>query len=265
MDNQRLFLFIALSLVILLLYSAWQEQFGPKPPAQTASEQAPSSTPGEPSAAVSPTPSQDVPAGQPQTPPAAPQPAQQEASTSLEQSQRIHVVTDLLDVQIDTIGADIRRVALRTYPEKLNEPDNPVVLLNDQPPRIFIAQSGLVANAGQSVDHHARFSAEQTEYKLPSGEEQLAVKLTWQGDNGLVVNKIYTFRRNSFVIDMKVDVVNGTPEEWSGTLYRQLQRTDVAAKDKSRFIYTYTGGVISNELNKKVIALKRYSLIHERL
>ena len=31
MENQRLFLFIALSLVILLLYSAWQEQTAPKP------------------------------------------------------------------------------------------------------------------------------------------------------------------------------------------------------------------------------------------
>jgi YidC/Oxa1 family membrane protein insertase len=194
-----------------------------------------------------------VPAGQPQTSPASPSvapPAEQTTTSSLEQSQRIHVVTDLLDVQIDTLGADIRRVALRTYPEKLNEPDNPVVLFRDEPPRVFIAQSGLVANAGQSVDHHARFAAEQTEYNLPSGDDQLQVTLTWQGDNGLIVNKIYTFRRNSFVIGMKVDVVNGTAEEWSGTLYRQLQRTDVAAKDKSRFIYTYTGGIISNDLNK---------------
>jgi len=36
MDNQRLILFVALSLVILLLWQSWQEDYGPKPGAATA-------------------------------------------------------------------------------------------------------------------------------------------------------------------------------------------------------------------------------------
>jgi YidC/Oxa1 family membrane protein insertase len=36
MDNQRLILFVALSLVILLLWQSWQEDYGPQPGATTA-------------------------------------------------------------------------------------------------------------------------------------------------------------------------------------------------------------------------------------
>ena len=253
MENQRLFLFIALSLVVLLLYSAWQEQFAPKPVPTTVSEAPPAQ--GQPGGAVPGAPSQDVPATTPQgmTPAetgAAPGQQIQSETAVLDKGQRIHVVTDLLDVEIDTIGGDIRKAALLAYPVKISQPDKPIILFNDQLPRIFIAQSGLVATAGQSVDHYATFTAEKTQYALEPGSDKLQVKLTWQGDDGLAVEKIYTFHRNRYVVDMTVNVVNGTQQDWSGRLYRQLQRNDVATEKQSRFIYTFTGGVVSNELNK---------------
>lgn len=258
MENQRLILFIALSVVILLLYGAWQKQFAPKPQPASTETTAPSATPstgaGQPGEAVPAPPSADVPGAQPpgKTPagPAAAQQAQQTQAEVLDTGGRVHVVTDLLDVDIDTIGGDIRRAALLAYPQKIDQPDNPVVLFNDKMPRIFIAQSGLVATTGQSVDHHAKFTAPQAQYRLQPGSDELKVQLTWQGDNGLKVLKTYTFHRNRYVVDMNVEVINGTQQNWDGTLYRQLQRTDVAPEGQSRFVPTYTGGVVSNDLNK---------------
>ncbi|WP_455221055.1 membrane protein insertase YidC [Kaarinaea lacus] len=249
MENQRLFLFIALSLVILLLYSAWQEQTAPKPATSVEAPvpALPSDQPAPPETA-----SQDVPGATPTT--AASQPGTahvvQAESGVLDQGQRIHVTTDLLDVVIDTKGGDIRKAALRDYPENLKNPDIPVVLFNDKLPRILIAQSGLLASAGQSADHHVVFTSPQTEYKLAEGNDKVVVKLTWQGEGGFSVNKIYTFHRNHYVFDMVVEVNNGTSEDWTGRFYRQLQRSDVTAQEQSRFIYTYTGGVVSNDLNK---------------
>ena len=225
MDNQRLFLFVALSLVIMMLYNAWQEQFAPRQPvpATASGEKAPAAPQDLPSALPSTTTpsSAEVPA---ETPAAS-------AAAAIASHQRVHVKTDLLDVDIDTTGGDIRRVALLTYPQHLNTPDQPVLLLDDRLPHLFIAQSGLLSSTGQSVDHHAVFTTGQTDYTLAAGDKDLQVVLRWQGDNGLSVTKTYTFHRDSYVIDMNVTVNNATAQEWSGRLYCQLQRTDVTDTD----------------------------------
>ncbi|MEJ2181623.1 MAG: membrane protein insertase YidC [Gammaproteobacteria bacterium] len=250
MENQRLFLFVALSLVILLLYSSWQEQYGPKPPATTpASSAAPGQVaPAIPSTETASVPSEDIPDAKPGAmisgdAAAVSRPAD---STTIRKSQRIRIRTDLLDVEIDTTGGDIRKA----FPQQLDHPDKPVVLFNYELPRLLIAQSGLVASKGLSADHHVIFKSDQTEYKLDTGNDKIQVKLSWQGENGLAINKIYTFHRNSYVIDMDVEINNGTSDEWTGRFYRQLQRSEVTSEEQSRFIYTFTGGVVSNELNK---------------
>ncbi|WP_455209340.1 membrane protein insertase YidC [Kaarinaea lacus] len=251
MENQRLFLFIALSLVILLMYNAWQDQYAPKPATSVETPMAGQPTIPADQFEQPQAPGQDVPSATPGT--AAPLPSTptvQAESGALTQSQRIHVVTDLLDVEIDAMGGDIRKAALRAYPEKIEDSDTPVVLFNDTLPRILIAQSGLLASVGQSADHHVPFNSIKTEYKLDEANEKIEVHLNWQGKDGFGVNKIYTFHRNSYVIDLVVEVVNGTNEDWSGRFYRQLQRGEVTAQEQSRFIYTYTGGVVSNEINK---------------
>jgi YidC/Oxa1 family membrane protein insertase len=254
MENQRLFLFVALSLVILLLYSSWQEQYGPKPPATTpASSAAPGQVaPAIPSTETASVPSEDIPDAKPGAmisgdAAAVSRPAD---STTIRKSQRIRIRTDLLDVEIDTTGGDIRKASLLAFPQQLDVPDKPVVLFNDELPRLLIAQSGLVASKGLSADHHVIFKSDQTEYKLDTGNDKIQVKLSWQGENGLAINKIYTFHRNSYVIDMDVEINNGTSDEWTGRFYRQLQRSEVTSEEQSRFIYTFTGGVVSNELNK---------------
>ena len=51
------------------------------------------------------------------------------------------VVTDMFEAEIDTLGGDLRRVGLRTYPESVQQPDQPFQLLKDSGADIFIAQS----------------------------------------------------------------------------------------------------------------------------
>lgn len=272
MENQRLLLFVALSFVIVIIYNTWQAQFNPQPVAQQQSApvsgqpQSPGqSTPNAPASttntapqtavAQNAVPAQDTPS--PQTgAPGRPSDVVQSTvgsgeSTVVDSADRIKVTTDFLKVEIDALGGDIRKVALLKYPEELNKPDKPVVLFNDQLPRILFAQSGLVATQGQSIDHHQVFKPEATQYELVEGETSLDVKLTWQDPNsGLTVNKIYTFSRGSYVIDMAVEVVNNSQTDWSGILYRQLQRNDALPADQSKFIVTFTGAVVSYESNK---------------
>ncbi|MGD8573062.1 MAG: membrane protein insertase YidC [Gammaproteobacteria bacterium] len=248
MENQRLILFVALSVVILLLYNAWQAQYGPKPQppienAQMGGDQPSESaqTPGIPAI-----PGKETPAMVP-TQPTTATPASVGAQ-AIGSQQSIHVRTDLFDVVIDTMGGDIRKVSLLQYPEHADTPEKPVQLFNDSLPRILIAQSGLLSSSGKSFDHRVVFTAESGDYELASGADSVDVTLTYQDPSGISLRKTYTFHRNRYVIDMNVQLSNGSGEDWSGSLYRQFQSTQYS--DGQRFIYTYSGGVVSTPNNR---------------
>ncbi|WJW75504.1 membrane protein insertase YidC [Thiohalobacter sp. IOR34] len=233
MENQRLILFIALSFVLLMLWEAWQRDYGPQPEPASVTQQAA----GEAGAGA---PAEDLPTG---SAPAVPGDASLPAVTTLPSGQRLHVVTDVFDIEIDTRGGDIRRVDLLQYPQAADRPEVPVRLLDDQPPNIFIAQSGLRSDRKPEPTHHVQFQAEASEYRLAEGQEELVVPLVWTSPDGVKVIKQYRFRRGDYLIDLDQIVTNGSDQTWTGRQYRQLQRAEVPAKSRMG-IQAYTGGVI---------------------
>jgi len=262
MENQRLILFVALSVVIMLLYSAWQEQFAPRSPAPTATAPlvvdplaAPTTTstplildvPGQQGLPVAPS------TGVPNNAVAKPtQPTSLIKSSPqagvLASVQRIRVTTDMFVIDIDTVGGDVRRASLLKFPVTAKKQEEKVLLFDDRPPYIQIAQSGLLSSNGPQVDHHAVYQSTQNTYELSEGEDSISVELSLQQD-GLDVIKRYTFYRGKYTIDVSFDITNNTQQLWSGRQYRQLQRTNVEDKNQSKFIYTYTGGILSTPDN----------------
>ena len=240
MENQRLILVAALVFVLFLLWQNWMgfqaaKHPPPAPPVATLS--------GGLAPAVSTIPA--VPGGQDVPHIAA---ASGPGAQNLGSSQRVRVVTDLFEAEIDTTGGDLRQVGLRTYPESIQHRDQPFMLLKDSGPDLFIAQSGLVAlNNGPAPTHYATFSAAQAEYRLADGQDRLDVPLTWTDSSGVKVTKIYTFQRGSFLVELNQRVENGTASDWQGSQYRQFQRTPPKTSN-SYFgggVITYTGAVIS--------------------
>jgi YidC/Oxa1 family membrane protein insertase len=241
MDNQRLLLFVALSVVILLLWQAWQKDFG-TPPSTTA----------PPTSAESAVPSaSDVPAspatGQKSTKAPAPAATTVPADAGLDKGERIHVQTDVFLAVIDTRGGDLRDVKFPRYPVSVDHPDQPFQLLNDDTAKIFVAQSGLLSST-VAPDHHAQYRAAHQEYKLADGAAELKVPLMWVSDQGVTVTKTYTFHRGSYVVDVAFDIANNGKQEWTGRQYRQLERARV--ERASRFVYTFIGGAVSSTENK---------------
>lgn len=229
MDNQRLFLFIALSFIALMLWENWQRDYHTPAPAPTPTE------------AVAPTtaPAQDLPIATPS------QPARTaESETSLISDERIHVITDVLDVEINTRGGDLRQADLLAYPKDSTAPDVPVRLLDDQMPDLFIIQSGLRTQSGTEPTHHVVFTAAQTEYKLQPGEQTLVVPMVWRSPEGVTVTKTYRFKAGSYVVELDQQVTNQSGTDWKGHQYRQLQRAEGSTDGSSKFVHTYLGGVI---------------------
>jgi YidC/Oxa1 family membrane protein insertase len=235
MDNQRMFLFVALSFVALLLWQAWMEDYGPLPQqdgSEPVSQQAAPALPGT---------THDLPSGTVDSTAVA---SALPDSELLQSDRQLVVQTDLYRIVIDTHGGDLRQVDLLHYPSTTEPGAPPFRLFNDSLPNLFILQSGLRSGNGDEPTHHAVYSIERDSYVMPDGADTLAVPLRWRSSTGVEVIKRYTFHRGSYVVDLEHEVVNHSPADWSGRLYRQLQRTQVAETGQSTFIYTYMGGVI---------------------
>ncbi len=240
MDNFRLILLGALAFVLYLLWQAWEEDYGEKKPAPAPAKM-------------------DIQEPQPQDLPTAPVQADSPEITDApvaalpeppsDVGNRVVVRTDVLQVAIDTLGGDLRQLDLPRFPVSLDEPDQAFRLFQDDTLPVFIAQSGLISKS-EAPTHHTRFAARNNEYTLADGVDELVVPLTWTAPDGVKITKTYTFRRNSYLVDIAFDIENVGAEPWTGRMYAQFQRTEPGEGEGQRFIYTYTGGVIHSELNR---------------
>ena len=224
MTSPRNLLLIALLFLGYLLWSQWQEDYshGTAPPAANtaapaASETAPPASPGTASPA-------DVPTATSGTAPIAS--ATNPATTATNPTATPHVVvtTDLLRVEIDTHGGSVVVADLLAYPQQPKDYAHPVRLLDTSASNYFEAQSGLVSSQGVAPDHTATFSAEKNDYKLADGTDSIEVPLTWTDASGLTVRKVFVFKRASYAIEQRQEIVNKAGTPWSGNAYRQLQR-----------------------------------------
>ena len=241
-EQIRTILLIALCVVSFLLWDAWQRDYGPKPPPPASADQpAPDSGPSD-----SASPSVDV--------PQAPQAVQAETTTAHSVQDRapepghgrkIRVTTDVLEVEIATVGGTIAGVDLRSYPVSNDTPNEPFQLLDDSDPeRYFIAQSGLTGPRS-APNHHAQYEFDVDAYELAHGMEFIDVPMRWRSADGVEVVRTYRFTRDSYVVEIRVDVANRSDETWQGALYGQLQRGEPESPGGLFRTYTYTGGVLS--------------------
>ncbi len=235
MDQTRLIVLIALSFVSLMLWEAWQRDYGPVPaPAEQASTQTPDTA----------TPVRDLPdlTGAPTI--SAPAIADLPSATPIAGVvEPIIVETDLLSLVINPVGGVIERAALRRYPEDGENPETSFKLLDTSSERYFIHQSGLKANTAASADHYATFSALSSHHELAPGEDTLVVTLTWRSPEGIEVDKQYIVRRGSYEIELAHKVRNNGSADWTYHHYDQLQRKFIDTTQY--FIHTFTGAAIS--------------------
>lgn len=191
MDTQRLILFFVFSFSLLLLWEAWQREHRPQAPAASAPAPAGVPAPAKPAAPTG--------AAAPVAPGASTVPL---AGPAPGKSERVRVRTDLLVAEIDTLGATIKRLELSRHKAGEGQTNN-FVLLGEA--HRFEAQSGLAGETG--ANHRVLWSTEPGERTLEAGKDSVEVRFTVRAGT-LEVAKIYTFRRDSYVIDVALEVKN---------------------------------------------------------
>ena len=251
MDFQRLILFGALGMVLLLLWQSWLEYEADKNSTSfNAATSAQSTTAQSTNTATSQSPADDVP--QAPTASAAAEstdiPSTVPVSQSLPAERRVVVETDLIRAEIDTKGGDLRHLSLLTYPVSLEEPDTPFVLLNDKGADLFLIQDGLLSADKDTPNHHTVFSTDRENVTLAPGADSVDVHLDWTSEDGIRFRKTFTFFRNSYFVDVTFTVDNQSGETWSGYRYSQILRTQVAEPSSGLGFLTrlpsYKGGAI---------------------
>ena len=242
METQRLLLYMALGFLSLIIYQTWMQDY--HAPAQPVARVGDAPAPGGGEEGASPS-AADL----PQAPTAeggAAAPGEAASGEAGVDTSLVRVRTDVMDVEISTLGATIVGVELLDYPVSVERPDTPFALISDDPARYLVAESGLQARQGQAAPTHRepmQVAAER--YTLADGEDTLAVPFTWTSEEGVRVSKTLTFTRGSYEVGLDYAVVNGSEAPWSVNQYRQMKRKPDTKDEKQQFVNTYIGGVVS--------------------
>ena len=230
MDNQRVFIWIALAALLWMNFMQWQQDYAPKAvtsPATANSPAAPPQTESMPELPQASTETSPSPAPAATSAPLAP------ATTA--PAAKIRVVTDVLDMDISTLGGELQRADLLKYPKDKSKSSEPVRLFDLTPGTKFVAQSGLqTGDKNTEPTHLTTFEAAATEYRFKPGQTQLEVPLTWSNGQGLQVTKTYIFKAGSYRVDLRYEVNNQSGSDWKGASYVQLVR-DYKPKSGSYF------------------------------
>ena len=221
MDEQkRLLIAVVLSVIVLVGY----QYFFVTPPdvnnlPQTVQKQEQTTTPVQNTAVSDYTPAAPV----------LPQPERTDFRT-------ISVSTPLYDISISEHLAAVTSLRLKGYKET-NSPDSPLKQLVPQELRtgtlLFDTVGGSIqglANAVYTAD------AEVSSTTLAQGDTPIV--FSWQNPQGIVVKKIFTFHADSYLIDCKILIQNGSDTPVNDELAITIPRPfNDEIKKRSRFAF----------------------------
>ena len=227
MDTQRLILFFIFGFSLLMLWDAWEKENRPKPVPQV---QQPASTATVPTPAGKPA-AQPAAAAAPQRAPDGGVPG---AAVPAAKGETIVVRTDLVVAEIDTLGATLKRIELLKHKEAKESAKNLVLLGSEHN---YEAQSGLTGEGGPN--HRTLWSVQPGNTTLAVGQDALEVRLTAQGKDGLSATKVYRFKRDSYLIDVALEVRNQGTAPVTPYAYFQLSHDGKSSADANAVASTF--------------------------
>ena len=174
------------------------------------------------------------------------------------------IETDLIRATIDPDGAVLKRVELlkeKVAPDwtasgllglvtgKKDDTDRGVVLLDVNPTRVYVAQTGVVGADPAYPNHRSPFTVVDGPRKLEAGKDSLDLTLVSES-GGVRLAKTYTFHRGRYDATVKHEVTNLGATPITPSLYMQILRDGNKPEGESALYYTYTGPVLFTEQDK---------------
>jgi YidC/Oxa1 family membrane protein insertase len=238
--NKRTVLWIVFAISLIVLWNNWmvangkQSLFSAPPPAAQVAQPA---KPVQPN---------DVPAAQAGV---ATVPGAIPAAPAVAATERITITTDVVKVDIDTLGGVVKRLELLKYADDTDKTKNKL-LFNVAGPNTYLGQTGLIGStvAGVLPNHTTPFVARPGARTLGANG---AVQLVMDAEQGGVrLTKTFTFRKGDYTIGVRHDVTNLLSTPLAPSLYLQLQHDGNKPANDSWFMSSYTGPTLYTEEDK---------------
>ena len=242
MDIKRTVLWVVFSFSLLLLWDSWMRHNGHQ------SMFFPSANPTQEQAAANPVTPTASPTGSPvpQAGTAAPAgvPAGDVAPANAK-GETITITTDVVKADIDTLGGELKRLELLKQRDVV-DPTKNLVLFDSGAGHTYLAETGLIG--GPFPTHKSLFAAQPGVRTLDNGNQVQLVLEAEQG--GVKLTKTFTFKRDSYLIDVKHTVTNNTGAAINPSLYLQLLRDGNKPGGESHFYSTFTGPAVYTDAHK---------------
>ncbi len=239
MDIKRTVLWVVFSFSLLLLWDSWMRHNG-KPsmfssaPAVTEQAKVTSDNGG----------TNTLPQGSAASAPNAGLGEVSEAPVA-DKGQIITITTDVVKADISTVGGQVVRLELLKHKE-IDDASKNVILFTSTDKDKYIAQTGLLK--GNFPNHNTIFTAEGGVATIDNGN---AYRLTLDAvKDGVKLQKIYTFSRDNYLIDLQHVVTNETDKPIAPELYLRLLRDGNKPAGDNFFYHTFTGPALYTAENK---------------
>ena len=240
MDTKRIILLAAIAFIAMQLWTAWQKDYGQTPAQAVAlntdnNSLIPDKILNSRSATTTTTESKNDHVVNP--------------LVATNTGNTVKVITDTLQLDIASKGANIVKAALPQYPVSLDKSDQPTVLLNTSPQSEYLAQSTFISKGAKHGSADAYYKTSQQTYKLGENDNEMHVDFKWMSPEGVEFIKRYEFTRGDYDIGVKFIVNNASSKPWQGNLVTQLARTSEDPSGKKGFfnIHAYFGASVSTE------------------
>ncbi|HCG95995.1 MAG TPA: membrane protein insertase YidC [Halieaceae bacterium] len=152
-------------------------------------------------------------------------------SVLLDDSETFNLSTDALELVVSADGGDVVSASLPKFPVRLDTPDQPFRLLENNNLRRYVAQSGLIGPDGiDASGNRARYASQGV---TNNGDGTHTLTLAWTGNDplGMQVYKQFTAHDDRYNVDVSFDIRNGGSSVASVTSFAQLKRDNTQAPD----------------------------------
>jgi len=157
--------------------------------------------------------------------------------------QFVSVKTDVLNLKIDLQNGDLVYASLLKFPKSLKTDAQPFTLFQQNIQQQYYAVSNFIEMKGNQPENiKIQYTCPQVNYALAENQNELTV--TFQGFNslGLKVDKVYRFKRGSYVIEVNYTIQNLSPQIFKTYLNQQLVWQNPQVPESSMFqIGSFTG------------------------
>ncbi|MFN8894605.1 MAG: membrane protein insertase YidC [Betaproteobacteria bacterium] len=257
-DMRRTLLWVVFTMSLVLLWDAWNRHTGQPTMFGAPTSQAPKAAGAAPGSASAPT---ALPAGVPSAVPAPATTAAVPAATAPAGAvpvaatppvtEQVTVTTDRVKATFDSIGGSLVRLELLAHRDN-NDTTRNVLLFEQSPKRLYLAQTGLVTSAAGVAlpNHFTAMKAVPGERTLAPGASEVALRFESPVVDGVQLAKIYTFKRGEYTVGVRHEVVNRGTAPISPQLYLQLARDGNPPEGESSFYFTFTGPAVYTEAKK---------------